>query len=576
MGMCAGFFSRNCGKNWFGFSVSVLISIVSVALPTYVGGVRRTDDMESHIHFAQAFRSGIAANSIYPGWANDNLGFGSVGIRFYPPVSAYLTALFHAVTDDWYVAYEICLFGFMVLGCFGIYLFIRQWSTPIYGVFGAMLYAIAPYHVAEIYRFFLYAEFAALAILPFCLFYLARVCRHAKWSDVIPVAASCSLLALTHIPVTVMMVLILPVYLPIAIDWNKWKKIAAQLLTAAAIAGSAVAFFWIRVLLELPWVAHSDARYTVVGYERGPMLFPFRLFDPETPFPYLLHTDLLAIMTAGLLIPSIAVLFAFRRGSDGPDIRVIAATSFAGMFAMLLLTRPSEILWLNIELLQRLQFPFRLMAIVTVLAVASTALSFGWLVAAQRLSARRASLILIMLIVGLAAADIRQISRSGTRIGGAEFNALAERMQSERVAGHWWPAWAKSDAFENRGPVTASDRDVEILEWAAQERRFILADGAAGDVRVATFFYPYWHAAADGRDLEVRSDQTGAIILPVPEGRAEIDLRFEEPLHYTAAAYLSVITWLLMLGLAVGLFIRKSKPASVMNTKAGISLNATK
>ena len=559
MGAYTDFLERNSGKTWFGFAVAVLASILTVVLPTYVGGVRRTDDMESHFQFAHAFRAGIATGDLYPAWANDNLGFGSVGIRFYPPASAYFAALLESVVGDWHTAYLLSMLAFMALGCFGIYLLVREWSTPTYAVFAAILYAIVPYHVAQIYRFFLYAEFAAMAVLPFCLLYLTRLCRRGRWSDVIPIAASCSLLTLAHIPATVMMGLVLPVYLPFVMDWGKWKKVSVQLLSATAVSVLATAFYWIRVVTELPWVAHSDERYTVAGYPRGPMLFPFGLLDPDVKFPYILHLDIVTILTAALLLPSIAVLFfVLRRDSSGPDIRVIAATSLAGAFAFVLLSRVSQVLWVNIELLQRLQYPFRLLALITVLGVASTALSFGWIVAAGRLSGRRAQLILIILIAVFTAADIRQVRRSGTRIQRTEFNELAERMRSARVAKHWWPIWAKPEAFENREPVTASNRGVEIEEWGSERRKFTVADGAAEDVRVSTFYYPYWVASVNGKKSEVRVDGDGTILLPIGAERTEVDLRFEEPLRYTLLMYLSLVTWLLVLGGLTAGFLKKT------------------
>jgi hypothetical protein len=563
------FLERNYEKTWVGFAVSVLTSLVTVGLPTYFCGIRRTDDMESHFHFAHAFREGLARGDLYVGWANDNLGFGSVGVRFYPPASAYIAALLHSVTADWHAAYFLSLVAFMTLGCFGVYLFVREWSTPTYGVLGAVLYAVVPYHIAQIYRFFLYAEFAAMAVLPFCIFYTTRLCRRGQWRDVIPLAISASLLTLTHIPSALMLVLILPVYVPVVIDWKIWKRVSAQLLSAVIIVGFSTAFYWIRVVTELPWVAHSRPVYTIGGYERGPALFPYSFFDPDAKFPYVMHLDFVTILTAALLVPSIALLFALRRKTGGSDIRVVFATSGAGLFAFFLLSRLSLDLWLNVELLQRLQYPWRFLAIITVLGVVSTALSLRCLEAPGMISARRASLFLMILIAVFVLADIRQVQRGATRILRPEFNELAERIRSERVAKHWWPVWAMPEAFEIGERALASRREVAIVEWGSEHRKFTVGEGPAGDVRVATFYYPYWTASVNGQDVEVRADHYGAILVPIGPEPSDIHFRFQEPVRYAALSYVSLAIWLILFGGSLALLNRRNKSAPVQHTEAG-------
>src|SRR5215204_2546072 len=204
MNIFVGILKNYYERRWFGFAVALLMSTLTIALPIWLGGIRQTADMESHIHFAQTFEAGIRSGDFYPGWANDNLGFGSVGIRFYPPAAAFTSALFRIATGEWHSAFLLSLFLWMTVGCFGMYLFVREWSSSAHGMFAAMLYAVMPYQIAHIYRFFLYAEFAAMAAVPFCLLFLTRLCRRGSWADLVPLVLSWSVLILTHIPVTLL------------------------------------------------------------------------------------------------------------------------------------------------------------------------------------------------------------------------------------------------------------------------------------------------------------------------------------------------------------------------------------
>ena len=553
------FLRNNSKKTWFGLAVALCMSALTVVLPIYLGGFRQTVDMQSHLHFVQAFEAAIRSGDLYPGWANDNLGFGSIGIRFYPPATAFFTALLHLITGDWYAAFSLSMFAWMVLGCLGMYLLVREWSTPALGVLAAMLFAVVPYHIAQIYRFFLYAEFAAMSVIPFCLLYLTRLCRRGNWSDVVLLGASYSVLVLTHIPVTIMLTISLLVFVPFVIDWAKWRLVLRQLACAAIITAVSSSFYWIRVVTELSWVAHAESKYTVAGYQHGAMLFPFMLVDYDSTyeFPIFRHLDILTVLTVVLLIPSIVFFLTRHRSRNTHAARVVAATSLAGAFGLFLLSKPSQILWSNLNLLQRIQYPWRWLSVLSALAVLSVTLSLGLLVEAGRVPLRRVWFGAILLVVAFAAVDIRQIRGTGSRILRTEFNELARDMRSESVAEHWWPIWAKSAAFDDRERVTAGTRGVEINEWDAERRTFTVGEGDPGDVRVATFYYPYWTAAVEGRDLDVRSDPDGVIILPVDAERSKVTLRFQEPGLNGLVSWISVAAWLFILGFLVIRFAKK-------------------
>ncbi len=556
---------RNCEKNWFAPGVILAVSVLTVVLPIWLAGLRQTIDMRSHLHFVHAFRDGISVGDLYPGWADDNLGFGSVGIRFYPPVSDYFTALLHLVTGDWHFAFTLALFTWMLIGCIGMYLFVREWSSSVYGILASVLFAIVPYHFAQIYRFFLYAEFAGLAAVPFCFLYLTRLCRRGKWGDVIPLAIPCSVLVLSHIPLTLMTAFSLLVYIPIAIDRRLWKKVSLQLICSGILVSAATAFFWIRVVTELSWVAHSDAKYTVAGYERGPLLFPYLLagHDISYEYPILRHLDIVTVLTVMLLVLGIVTLLIRLTRNSTPTFRVLAAATCSALFGVFMFSKPSELLWSGLSILQRLQYPWRWLAVVSVLAVVSISLSLALFVEAGRISRRTALYGAVLLIVGFAVVDIKQVHGTPFHISGAQFNNFAAEMRSERVAEHWWPSWAKAEAFETTERVTTTDgRTVEVGAWGNKRRSFSVGEGESGNIRVATFYYPHWRATVNGRDVAVGRYADGTMELPIPRERSEVELRFTEPLLNTIASWLSVATWILLLGsLAVRFRFSETKSA---------------
>lgn len=550
---------RNSDKAWFAIAVIVLIAGATVVLPIGVGGIRRIPDLQSYVHFASAYKAAMLDGQLFPAWADDNLGFGSVGVRFYPPAAPFVTALLQIATGDWFLAFSIALAVSMAVGCWGIYLFVREWAGPGYGILAAVLYGLAPFHLAEIFRFFLYAEFIAGATVPFCFLYLGRVARRGTWKDTFPLAISFSLLVLSHLPLTVLVAITSMVFAAMVLDWTNWRRRIPQLLCSALMAACATAFYWIRIVLEFDWVAHSDERYTLRESGFGAFLFPNSLAAAEMPeYSHLFrHMDVMVVLCVLLLLPFLAALAIAPRRVLEKENRVAFAVTLAGFFGIFMVSLPSSFLWAAFDLLQRLQFPWRWLAAVSVLASASFALSLRMLRQAGMITKRVAILAALGVVTLFAAYDAREIRNAPFRLSRGELNRLAETFRFEKTSPFWWPAWAREEAFLSPERVTAGDRAAAISRWDGNRRSFTVDQGPAERVRVGTFYYPYWRARIDGRPAEIAQDEHGAVIIEIGQERSEVEMAFEEPEAYAALLWVSVAAWIVLIG-SLGVFASRS------------------
>jgi uncharacterized membrane protein len=288
----------------------LVFCFVSFVGPILYYGLPNGFDLSTDLRFASAFRDEMVSGRFFPGWSNDNFGFGSVGVRFYPPIAFLALALGQIITNDWFSAILINLFLWMCLGCAGVYLFVREWGSPASAMVAGMVYAIVPQHLTEIYGYFLYAEFAAWGVMPFCFLFLARICRGGSWKEVFFLAIAYSALVLTHIPTTIIVTVCLPVYVLILLDWCQLKRIFLQLLVSAVLTLAATSFRWTTILNEFNWLAHNDPKWSTGKYGFNVWLFPNIL---ETRKLYLLElvswlTDITIVLTILLLIPSFVYL----------------------------------------------------------------------------------------------------------------------------------------------------------------------------------------------------------------------------------------------------------------------------
>ena len=97
-----------------------------LTLPIYWFGMPGGNDLPQHYRFIHTFYSAIQSGNFYPAWAGEtNLGFGDVGIRFYPPLTYYIVVLFRSVTDSWTTALAASIFFWFLVSGAGLFLLFR-------------------------------------------------------------------------------------------------------------------------------------------------------------------------------------------------------------------------------------------------------------------------------------------------------------------------------------------------------------------------------------------------------------------------------------------------------------------
>ena len=142
----------------------------------------------------------------------------------------------------------------------------------------------------------------------------------------------------------------------------------------------------------------------------------------------------------------------------------------------------------------------------------------------------------------------------------AKFAEDTSNMRIEPGCRCWWPTWSSERAFGDLETVKADGRLVTVSLWEREHRVFTVSDGRPADLRVATWYYPYWHANVDGTQVPVGKDEFGTIQIPVKAGPTRVELEFVEPFFLSAAKVVSAITWvsLLIVFAAIAIRLRKN------------------
>jgi hypothetical protein len=533
-------------------------------LPLPLLGIPDGFDTPEHLRFVQTYMDAMASGTLMPGWAaGDNFGFGSVGVRFYPPLAHYVMAVVQLFTDDWFDTIWITSFFWMIVGATGVYRWAREFLSPKQSALVSILFVAMPYHLMQLYNYMLLAEFAAIAILPYCFLFATRLIRNAAPIDTILLAVSCSLFVLTHLPSIIVGFITLSIYCLFLIDWSQFRRTFINFAVAFLITLAASAFYLSRLFTEIDWVKHNDPQFFASSiYDYRQYLFPMFL-NPEKPFwkKMVMLVDIPVFLTFLFLLPPFLCL-ALKVVRKNADKKLLAALSAAGAFLIFILSYPSVVVWDSMVLLQRIQFPFRFLSAACVIASLSTVFSLSLLFENYPKFKRLVGYSALAVCLATVLFNITQVIIPSEADSRTAFSKKIEQTQNEPACRCWWPTWANAGAFNGRERIAAGDRSIAISEWAPEVRSFSVAAGDVGEARVATFWYPYWQASVNGRKVDLGRDESGAMLIELPSERADVVINFHEPLFLLVARYTSVLIWFGLLAALVLLWRSQQRSQS--------------
>lgn len=535
-------------KDRFCLAIILLLSVLAILPMILIGIPNGNKDFPQHLQFAAAYYDAIFSGGILPLWAApDNFGFGSIGIRLYPPLASFSLALTRILTGNWFDAIWTSFLTWMFVGCVGVYFWAKEWLPPRESTVAAALYIILPYHLLQIYQMWLYAEFVASALLPFCFLFATRICRRQRLTDVLLFAVFYALLLLSHIPSGIIGSLSLAVYTLCLIDWSHWRKTFFNFFIAFALSLSATSYQWLKVVTEIDWVKANDSIYASGYYDPQQHLFPlFYSAGAKYIERVSWHFDFSIILTLLLFVPVIGFLAYQMRKNEFQNRKIFFALSATGFFAFFMMSVPSSVIWQAVPTLRKIQFPWRWLSVLTVISVLAFALAIPQLISLSGKLRKAAAYLVLLLILSILLFDVTQNIIESEPVTRTEFKTKIIEISEETGCDCWWTAWAKSQAFERREKVSAESRSVTINLWDAKNREFVIGEGEATNARLATFYYPYWQAQINGQTVAIQKDDDGSILIPIAKEKSSINLYFQEPYFLKFSLVLSATTWLLL------------------------------
>jgi hypothetical protein len=530
------------------FVLIILAAAFLVVSPLVWNGVPVGNDLEQHYQFAVSLSGAWAEGDVYPGWAaQENKGYGGVGLRFYPPLSYAVLAACQKLAGNWHAGLLLALAWWLALGGVGVYAWARSWLASAGALVAALIYLVTPYQAMKLTMSF-YAEFAAGAILPFCLLYVTRLARGGAKRDILGLAVAYAALLLTSLPLALIGSLALGVYGLAGLRRESWRAGIMRLASGGLLGLAAASFHWIKVVTEKAWINHNSAAYSSTGdhynYKRY-FLFFFRYWWDDSNPNASAFMDKAVAATLMITLP-LALLFYWKtvRSQRSEWRNVLALLAFSFIMA----TPLSWLLWSKLTFLQQTQFPVRWIPLISLsLALLAGA---GWEHLPRDRSVQKNRL--IMLAAGGGALICLSfvamlMFRKTIYLPKLIVRQMTERAVSDLNYDCWWPLWARKETFKTPEKVVIQGRQAQIMAWQTYERAFRVEAGAAGAARVALLYYPHWRATVNGQPVTPAPAPDGALTVNLPAAESLVTLSFQEPPAVFMARRVARVAWLLIL-----------------------------
>ncbi len=551
-------------------------------VPAFIWGMPAGADMDNHFRFVMPFYDEISHGNLAPGWlAESNFGFGDARFRFYPPFLYYLLSFFRWMTGDWYIATLAVFTLFSIIGAVGVYYWSRQnLSTPV-SVCAALLFAVLPYHLTQFYQASLLAEFAATAFLPFAFMFVERITANKAGdvyitvSNISGLAVTFALIVTTHLPTTIIGSLALGIFALLSTDWKLNKKALVYAAFGILLGSVLSSWFWVKVLSELSWIQAGEKLQSAYYDYRNNFIFsPFSSSNLNTYFG-----GFVAALTIGLFLPTVIILrrlFTTRREDNlldrylAPDsekpLRRLRNAILIASLSVFMTTDLSRPLWAVIPKLKDIQFPYRWLAVTSVVICPVIALSIQiWRDRLRQKQFRAVHLPVYLIFAVALFFTIKDLVIDSTFISRNDFSQRIQEIRGAQSFNDWLPKGASElkDLQPLAGQIDASNRQVTITTWQSNNRRFSLVAGNAAQIRLRSYYYPLWQATILDTQKTTTTSQApdGTLLVHAPAEACEIEVTFTEPPRTKISYIVAAIGWtftlvLLLLGVFKGKAIK--------------------
>lgn len=505
----------------FLLSLMPLIDLMHSGLPV-------THDGQDHVVRIANFYRSLSEGNIVPRWAaNLNWGYGHPILMFLYPLPSYSASLFHFAGFSFVDSMKLVFAVSYVASMLVMYLWVKSAWGKTAGVIAAFLYGFAPYRFVDLYVRGAIGEHVAFLFPPLICYGLLKLSRSRRLLHVGSLAVvsfgSASLI-LSHNALSLLFLPILSLYALYLAAYESKRKIAF-LTTAILSVGLGFlfsAFFWIPAFFEGKYTLRD---IVTAGSYIGRFV-PWQDFL-YSPWSYGNSPQLSKWLGIGPIIGLAASLFVFQKGKAWNIYKVMLAACYALLAGTIfLMTEWSSHIWAALPLLQKFQFPWRLLSVTTFVLPIAGALS----ITAVPYAYRR---LMVVVLAGISIISTQPMWHA------MEYKQYPKEYftgiyHGTTDTGESAPIW--SVRFMEHEPdklISVIDGDAQLSVGARSSTHHAYTTTASFSAQLVenTLYFPGWYVLVDGMPVSIEFQNPayrGLMTFSVPPGVHRIDVVFRD------------------------------------------------
>jgi hypothetical protein len=548
--------------SWFAlrFILLILLTLPAV-LPFFLHGLPQAFDSGTHFARLGVLDYHVRHGEFFPRWIPEmQLGYGYPVFNFYAPAAYYICEAFLLLGVDPYLAMVMAFVLAIWLAGMGMYL----WASGVFGershsqaLISAVAYAYSPYLLLNAYIRGSIAEVWAMSLLPWVFWSFHRLVTAQMPIRRLPMAAlTLGALALTHNIVLMLVAPVLAVYVIVA----AWRQPQRFLTLRAAglsilLAMGVSAFFWLPMILERRDLTGAGIEIARNGWLPANTWQWTNFLDWSPAYRYTFERPVrLGIWQLTL---GVAGLIWGRRYPR--EIWILATLALGLGFSAGAWALP---IWQSTDILTLIQFPWRLLAVISPVLALLTGGVVARLAPRWRSSFGAAVVLLVIIVVhsprlnhtsvfaresvDISLPNVAQVETfKGAEDGGEGTSSIQE----------FRPRWAgRVLVLEPLAAGAPLPSTVAVQRGGPFGLEFSVATAVSTTLRFTGFYFPGWklHAVDGQSDPQVYpSTNLGVVSADIPPGEYRLRLAWEGTpirrvaalLSLTAVLALAVLSW---------------------------------
>jgi hypothetical protein len=554
--------------------IILLLFIVSLLplLDLFHIGLPITHDGQDHVARIANFYQSLSEGNIIPRWAGKlNWGYGHPILMFLYPLSSYATSLIHFIGFNLVDSTKLVFGLSFIASIFSMYL----WSNCIFGkrvgILSAVLYGFAPYRFVDLYVRGAIGEHLAFIFPPLIMYFICQLSNKlvnkknkntVLWSSVVGISISLGGLILSHNAISIMflpLIILYAVYLAFFhLTFNR-KKFLYYFLIGLVGGFGLSAFFWIPAFFEGKYTLRD---IVTRGYF-GNRFVPWGWFI-YSPWNYGQGNEFTKSVGLVQVFGLFTSLYLVIKTKIKPEKYFISGLLIVFLLSIILMTEISSIIWNKITLLQKFQFPWRLLSICVFISAIISGWSINKLIYNFRINNLDIKRYIVIFIIVFSILNTYPMWKANSYSDKPE-SFYSDIYSGTTDTGESSPIW--SIRFMEKTPTShleAINGKVTVQEKIHSSTIHTYKIISTSKVRIVenTLYFPGWEVYINGRKANIEfqdPEYRGLITFWIEKGENQIKIIFRDTKLRSLANIISLITICLITGITLFSYINKTR-----------------